>query len=201
MDIEKILENFRKNDFEAVYFETKKEAKDYLDSKIDNTTVSYGGSVSVAELGLLPSLKKHNTLWSHWEIPEGMTRDEVLLKAMHTDVYLTSANGASQTGELVNIDGAGNRVSSSLFGHKKVYFIIGINKLEENLDKAIYRARNIAAPLNAKRLKRNTPCAVNADKCYNCSSPERICRGLTVHMKKMSAFDMEVVIVGEKLGF
>ena len=201
MNIEKVLENFRKNQFEAVYFDTKNEATEYLDEKINNTTVAYGGSMTVSETGLLEKLKMHNEIFSHWSVPEGEDPKEAMLKAASTEVYLTSANAATETGELVNIDGHGNRVSSSLFGHKKVYFIIGINKFEENLEKAIWRARNIASPLNAQRLKRNTPCAVKGDKCYNCSSPERICRGLVVHYKKMTSCDMEVVIVGEKLGF
>lgn len=201
MDISKVLENFRNNGFEASYFETKEEASAYLNDKIDNTTVGFGGSMTLSEMGLIDSLKTHNEVISHWSVPEGMTVAQVLDKAMRTDVYLTSANGASEKGELVNIDGTGNRVGSTLFGHNKVYFVLGINKFEENLDKAIYRARNVSAPPNAKRLGRNTPCAVKGDRCYDCNSPERICRGLVVHYRKMSSCDIEVVIIGEKLGF
>lgn len=201
MDISKVLENFRNNGFEASYFETKEEASAYLNEKIDNTTVGFGGSMTLSEMGLIDSLKTHNEVISHWSVPEGMTVAQVLDKAMRTDVYLTSANGASEKGELVNIDGTGNRVGATLFGHNKVYFVLGINKFEENLDKAIYRARNVSAPPNAKRLGRNTPCAVKGDRCYDCNSPERICRGLVVHYRKMSSCDIEVVIIGEKLGF
>lgn len=201
MNIEKVLENFRNNGFEAVYFETSAEAVEYLNSKIDSMTVSYGGSITIGQMHLLSSLGAHNELWSHWKVPEGMTTDEVMKKAMSTDVYLTSANAASENGELVNIDGTGNRVSSTLFGHKKVYFILGINKFEKDLEKAIWRARNISAPLNAKRLGRKTPCAEKGDKCYNCNSPERICRGLVVNYKKMGCCDEEVIIIGEKLGY
>lgn len=201
MDISRVLENFRNNGFEASYFETKEEASAYLNEKIDGTTVGFGGSMTLNEMGLIGSLETHNEVISHWSVPEGMTVSQVLDKAMRTDVYLTSANGASEKGELVNIDGTGNRVGSTLFGHNKVYFVLGINKFEENLDKAIYRARNVSAPPNAKRLGKNTPCAVKGDRCYDCNSPERICRGLVVHYRKMSSCDIEVVIVGEKLGF
>lgn len=201
MDISRVLENFRNNGFEASYFETKEEASAYLNEKIDGTTVGFGGSMTLNEMGLIGSLETHNEVISHWSAPEGMTVSQVLDKAMRTDVYLTSANGASEKGELVNIDGTGNRVGSTLFGHNKVYFVLGINKFEENLDKAIYRARNVSAPPNAKRLGKNTPCAVKGDRCYDCNSPERICRGLVVHYRKMSSCDIEVVIVGEKLGF
>ena len=201
MDISRVLENFRNNGFEASYFETKEEASAYLNEKIDGTTVGFGGSMTLNEMGLIGSLETHNEVISHWSVPEGMTVSQVLDKAMRTDVYLTSANGASEKGELVNIDGTGNRVGATLFGHNKVYFVLGINKFEENLDKAIYRARNVSAPPNAKRLGKNTPCAVKGDRCYDCNSPERICRGLVVHYRKMSSCDIEVVIVGEKLGF
>ena len=201
MDISRVLENFRNNGFEASYFETKEEALAYLNEKIDGTTVGFGGSMTLNEMGLIDSLETHNEVISHWSVPEGMTVSQVLDKAMRTDVYLTSANGASEKGELVNIDGTGNRVGSTLFGHNKVYFVLGINKFEENLDKAIYRARNVSAPPNAKRLGKNTPCAVKGDRCYDCNSPERICRGLVVHYRKMSSCDIEVVIIGEKLGF
>lgn len=201
MDISRVLENFRNNGFEASYFETKEEASAYLNEKIDGTTVGFGGSMTINEMGLIGSLETHNEVISHWSVPEGMTVSQVLDKAMRTDVYLTSANGASEKGELVNIDGTGNRVGSTLFGHNKVYFVLGINKFEENLDKAIYRARNVSAPPNAKRLGKNTPCAVKGDRCYDCNSPERICRGLVVHYRKMSSCDIEVVIIGEKLGF
>lgn len=201
MNIEKTLEKFRNNGFQANYFETKEDAAKYLNENIDNTTVGFGGSMTLNEMGLIDSLSQHNEVINHWAVPDGMTVSQVLEKAMHTDVYLTSANGASENGELVNIDGTGNRVSGTLFGHKKVYFVVGINKFEENLEKAIYRARNIASPLNAKRLGKKTPCAVKGDRCYDCNSPERICRGIVIHCKKTTGSDAEVIIVGEKLGF
>ena len=93
-------------------------------------------------------------------------------------------------------------MASTLFGHKKVYFIIGVNKIAPDFDSALWRARNIASPKNAQRLGRKTPCAVNADKCYNCSSPERICNGLVVLWQKMKGIkEMEVVIVNQELGY
>ena len=123
-------------------------------------------------------------------------------KAMTADVYLLSANAiAESTGEILSIDGTGNRVSSTLFGHRKVYFVAGKNKVSEDFDKALWRLRNVVAPKNAQRLGRKTPCAVKGDKCYNCSSPERICRGLVVHYKKMNSMDMEVVLVDQELGY
>ncbi len=115
----------------------------------------------------------------------GAEFNEVAKKTLLTDVFLTSVNGVAETGELVNIDGTGNRVAGSLFGHKKIYFVFGINKIELTLEKTIWRARNIAAPQNAKRFGYKTPCAVKGDRCYDCSSPDRICNTLNIHFRKM----------------
>ena len=103
---------------------------------------------------------------------------------------------------MINIDGTGNRIAGSLFGHIKVYFLIGTNKIESSLEKSIFRARNIAAPMNAKRLKLKTPCAIDGDKCYNCSSADRICNALTIYYKKMrNVKDVEIILIDEELGF
>ena len=114
---------------------------------------------------------------------------------------LSSVNGLAETGELINIDGAGNRVASTLFGHKRVYFVVGANKIAPDYDAALWRARNIAAPKNAQRLKRKTPCAAKGDRCYDCSSPERICRELVVLWDKPMGVDtMEIVLIDQDLG-
>ena len=118
------------------------------------------------------------------------------------DVYLLSANAiAENTGEILNIDGTGNRVASSLFGHRKVYLVAGRNKVSPDYDSALWRLRNVVAPKNAQRLGRKTPCAAKGDRCYNCDSPERICNGLVVLYKKMRAMDMEVVLIDQELGY
>ena len=120
---------------------------------------------------------------------------------MTAEHYITSVNGLAETGELINIDGTGNRVASTLYGHKKVWFVVGRNKLAPTYEEALWRARNIAAPKNARRLKRKTPCAVKADRCYDCKSPERICRGLVVLWEAIGSMEMEVVLVDEALGY
>ena len=124
-------------------------------------------------------------------------------KGVTAPVYISSANGVAETGELVNIDGTGNRVSATLYGPEKVYFIVGLNKLAPDLEGAIWRARNIASPLNAKRLNRRTPCAMAEEmKCYDCRSPERICRGMTIHMGPMKGVgETVVVLIDETLGY
>ena len=122
-------------------------------------------------------------------------------KCLTTQIFITSANAISEEGYIVNIDGTGNRIAGSLFVHEKVIFVIGKNKMESTLEKAIWRAKNIAAPKNAKRLGLKTPCAVHGDKCYNCKSEDRICNAMIVHMSKMNDIDMEVILINEDLGY
>ena len=200
MDFTNVKKALEGRGFVVSVFETAAEAAQYLNGKIDGKSVAFGGSVTMEQLGMYDMLSSHNELFSHWHVPEGMTPAEVQKKAMNAQVYLTSANGLAETGEIINIDGTGNRVSSTLYGHEEVCFVIGKNKLAPTYDEALWRARNIAAPKNAQRLKRKTPCAVNGDRCYNCSSPERICRALVVLWEAVKSCRMEVVLVNEDLG-
>lgn len=200
MAFENLKQKLETNGFTVSVFSTGAEAADYLDREIDGKTVGIGGSMTITQLGLPDRLAAHNTLHSHWVT--GENAEEAIRQAMTTDTYLLSANAiAEDTGEILNIDGTGNRVSSSLFGHKKVYFVAGRNKISRDYESALLRLRNVVAPKNAQRLKRNTPCAVNADKCYNCNSPERICNALVVFYKKIRSMDMEVVLIDEELGY
>ncbi len=195
-DVKKLMENLEAKGYRTSFFETAQEAVDYLDSQIDGASVGFGGSVTLQELGIYDRLATHNnTIW-HWQ------SSGIVAEAATADVYLTSANGVSETGEILNIDGTGNRVSATLYGHKKVYFIIGVNKIAPDFESALWRARNIASPKNAQRLNRNTPCALKADKCYDCSSPERICNGLVVYWHTMKGNkETEVVIINQDLGY
>ncbi|MGM9661521.1 MAG: lactate utilization protein [Oscillospiraceae bacterium] len=200
MDFTKVTENLKKRGFQVRAFATAAEAADYLDGAIDGVSVAFGGSVTLQQLGLAERLRGHNELFWHWQLPEGATAAEVLSAAASAQVYVTSVNALAETGELVNIDGTGNRLAGSLYGHKKVYFVAGRNKLAANFHEALWRARNVAAPLNAKRLGRRTPC-VEGGRCFDCSSPERICRGLAVLWEKMGSCEMEVVLIDEELGY
>lgn len=201
MDFINTKDNLEKNGFTVTCFETAMEAGEYLSEEIRNKTVGFGGSVTLQEMGLYETLSENNTVFWHWNAHEGKAPKDMIEASKNADIYISSANGIAETGEIINIDGTGNRVAAISHGHKKVYIIAGINKLEENFEKALFRARNIAAPLNAKRLNRNTPCAVKGDKCYNCSSEERICRNLSVLYTKPSGAEYEVVLINEKLGY
>lgn len=200
MDLARVKENLTKRGFAVSTFETAAEAADYLDRAIDGVSVGIGGSMTVQEMGLAARLASHNTLYWHWQPAEGVTAAETLKKAATAEVYLTSVNGLAESGEIINIDGTGNRVAAMLYGHKKVYFLVGENKLAADYDAALYRARNVAAPKNARRIGLATPCAA-AGRCFDCASPQRICRGLTVLWEKMNSCEMEVVLIGEPLGY
>ena len=197
VDVKKAMEVFRKRGFEVSYFETKEQAADYLKEKISRTTVGFGGSTTLAEMGLFDALSTNNfVIWHH-----RIRSDNVLQTARQCKIYISSVNAITETGEIINIDGGGNRLSSTIFGHEKVYFVVGINKLTPDLESGLYRAKNIAAPLNARRLNVKTPCAVKGDKCYNCDSPERICAATCIMERCLSGTKCEIVFINENLGY
>lgn len=201
MDFETVRGNLTALGYKVSVFPTAAEAAAYLNEQIDGQTVGVGGSMTVQEMGLYDSLAAHNTVFWHWRVPEGQNQNDVRVRAQSADVYISSVNGLADTGEIVNIDGAGNRVSSTIFGHKKVYLLVGENKLAPDFDGALWRARNVAAPRNAFRLKTKTPCAEKGDRCYDCKSPGRICRALSVFWAAPSGSAYEVVLIGEPLGY
>lgn len=199
MDLENTLKALKRHGYQVSYFETSEKAADYLIESVRGETIGFGDSATLVAMNLAERLSERNQVID----PSDCTHANfipVAKQTLLTDVFFTSVNGVSETGELVNIDGTGNRVAGSLFGHKKVYFVFGTNKIEPTLEKAIWRARNIAAPKNAKRLGLKTPCAIKGDKCYNCLSPDRICNGMVVHLHKMHDMEVEVVIINEELG-
>ena len=196
MDYQVLKKNFEDHRFQTAYFETKEEAVAYLKEKVNGTTVGFGGSVTSQEMGLYELLGENNTVYWHWINPGR----ETLEKAQSAEVYILSANGVAETGEIVNIDGTGNRVATSIFGPKKVYYIVGKNKIAPDIMSALKRAKDIAAAKNAVRLNRKTPCAATGE-CHNCNSPERIC-GVTVIVERPSAgMEVEVLFVNEEMGY
>ncbi len=197
MKLETVKKNLEDRGYTVRLFPTGAEAADYLEDTVAGKTVGFGGSVTLDALGLYERLgKRCKTIW-HWKWEDASAARR---EAQTADIYLTSVNALAETGELVNIDGAGNRVASTLFGHEKVYFVIGRNKLAPTVDAAVWRARNIASPRNARRLGRKTPCAVKGDRCYDCRSPERICRGLVTLWGPMMGMEAEVLLIDEDLG-
>ena len=199
MDVTRTIENLKREGFAVSYFETGKEAATHIAEELEGKTVGIGGSITVEQLGLYERLAKNNTVYWHWKQPKAEAR----MNAAHAQVYLCSANAIAETGEIINIDGNGNRVASMLYGHEKLILIAGVNKIAEDCERALYRARNVAAPLNARRLNCQTPCALGKEmKCYDCSSADRICNGVVTLQRPMGGIqETEIVLVGESLGY
>ena len=194
-DLAKVAENLKERGYAVTVCENKEEAAAYLNGAIDGVSVAFGGSRTLKDMGLYDMLKTHNKVLWHWEDGPG-----ALPEAMQTEVYVSSVNAMAQTGESVNIDGNGNRVAATLFGHKKVYLVVGANKLVETLEDAMWRARNVAGPMRAQQMGKKTPCALKADRCYAGKSPERICRGMVTLWEPMTGPAAEVILIDEDHG-
>lgn len=198
MNYELLKKNFESHRFQTSHFETKEEAAAYLKSRIHNQVVGFGGSMTAKEMKLDEILKEDNEIVWHWLEPGR----ETLLKAREASVYILSANGVSETGELVNVDGTGNRVSMSLFGPSQVYYVVGKNKIAPDLSAAMKRARDVAAAKNALRLNAKTPCAANGgDHCCDCNSPGRICNATVILERPCGGMQVEILFIEEDLGF
>jgi len=195
--MEKTIENLRKNGFEVTCFATGAEAAAYIGHSLCGKTVGIGGSMTVRGLDIYDHIKDENTVFWHMVEPG----DETMVKASSAEVYITSVNAISEEGFLLSIDGRGNRVAGTLMKKDKVYLLVGKNKLCGPIDRAMERMRNVAAPMNAKRLEMKTPCTVTGH-CHDCRSPERICNALVVLWRKpFWCESMEVVLIDEELGF
>ena len=200
-NVEKLRKNLELNGFRTSFFTTAAEATDYLCGKLQGVSIGFGGSMTLDALGLYERLVSQGSKVSwHWR---GTDPNVERAGAAEAEVYLSGVNAIAESGEIVNIDATGNRVAATLYGKKKVYFVLGTNKIESDLEKAIWRARNIASPLNARRFKLETPCAVSEEmRCYDCHHPKRICKGLVIHMQKLHGVgECEVIIIGEDLGY
>ena len=192
-DIDKIEDAFTRNGFAFSYFETKEDAAAYLFEKCRGKSSAFGGSVTLDEMGLYDWLKEDGS-----DVTWHNRGDE---RRTMVDVYVTSANALSETGEIVNIDGNCNRLAGSMWGPKECYVVCGCNKLAADLPAAMRRARRIAGPLNARRLNRKTPCA-QTGVCVDCRSPERICKVMAITMQPPGLFEhYEIVLIGEHLGY
>lgn len=197
-DLEKTRKNLENRGFRVHTFAAGAEAADYLAQTLHNTCIGIGGSVTIDEIGVYDRLSADNDVIWRWKKPTPDSRE----RGAAAETFLCSANGVSETGEIVNIDGYGNRVAPTIYGPQRVFLVVGKNKIAPDLNGAIDRARNIAAPLNARRLNRHTPCAVGEPRCHDCRSPEKICGVMTVFfMPPTSIKEFHVLLVNEDLGY
>ena len=197
-DLEKTRKNLENRGFRAHVFATGAEAADYLAQTLHNTCIGIGGSVTIDEIGVYDRLSADNDVIWRWKKPTPDSRE----RGAAAETFLCSANGVSETGEIVNIDGYGNRVAPTIYGPQRVFLVVGKNKIAPDLNGAIDRARNIAAPLNARRLNRHTPCAVGEPRCHDCRSREKVCGVMTVFfMPPTSIKEFHVLLVNEDLGY
>ena len=192
MELVKIAEALRRRDFEAEVCATRADALARVKELAAGAkTLGTGGSATVKEIGAIDALVAAGLA----TFPHGAPEEQV------ADVYLLSANALLSDGRIVNVDGTCNRVSASLYGPKKVVYVIGRNKVVEGgVDDAIARIRAKACPPNARRLGRRTPCAATG-KCADCSSPDRMCKAVVVFERKPTHLPVHVLLVDEDLGF
>ncbi|ABR48362.1 protein of unknown function DUF1121 [Alkaliphilus metalliredigens QYMF] len=199
--VEVILGNLKKRNIDAQYFVTKEEAHAAILNEIQLTdTVGIGGSMTIKELNLHEALiERGNSVFWHWLVaPED--RESQRKSAALADVYLSSTNAITKDGELINIDGLGNRVSAMVYGPKKSIVVCGVNKICDDLISGIDRIKTEACPSNAKRLGLKTPCA-KTDHCNDCFSEDRMCNVTTIINNKPMGIDLKVYLVEETLGY
>jgi L-lactate utilization protein LutB len=198
----KMIKNLNRRNMEAFYCPTAEEAVKKVSELIaDGSSVTWGGSMTVRDLGIPDMLRRRGTLEVlDRDLVEGEAVQDIYLRAFTADVYLTSANAISEDGVIVNVDGNGNRVAAITWGPKKVIFIIGMNKVAQTVEAALSRARGTASPINAKRFDIKTPCQVDG-MCHNCNSPESICSYVHFLRNSRNKGRHVVVLVGENLGY
>ena len=193
-----VIKGLQSRNMTGYYAEDKEAAlKQALELIEENSTISMGGCMSAHEIGLVQALQEGNYQYldrSKMEPREG------LLAAYDSDVFLSSANAMTSDGILVNIDGNSNRVSCIAQGPKKVIFIVGMNKVCADLDSAMKRARNVAAPINAQRFEVKTPCK-ETGKCFDCKSLDTICCQFLITRYSRHTGRIHVILVNDNLGF
>lgn len=199
---EHIIKQLKRRNMEACYCPTAAEAVKKISEQIaDGSSVTWGGSMTIRDIGLPQALHDRGTLnvLDRDLIEDRAEVVKLYEQAFTADVYLSSANAISEDGVIVNIDGNGNRVAAITWGPKKVIFIIGLNKVAQTVEAALARARSTASPINAARFDIKTPCQTDG-VCHNCNSPESICNH--VHFLRNSPRGRHtVVLVGEDFGY
>lgn len=196
-----LVKNLQNRHFEAYYCKTREEAMaKALELIPAGSTVGWGGAMSAQQIGLMEALNKGDYVtFDRDRCATPQEKAQAAKDSMFADFFLTGANALSLDGQMVNIDGAGNRVSAIIFGPKNVLVIAGMNKVMDDLDAAVNRARTVAAPMNKQRFDPNTPCAVTGS-CADCKVEGCICNHIVITRHCRPVGRIKFILVGEPLG-
>ena len=199
---EKVIKSLARRNIKACYCPTAGEAVEKLLSLIPHgSSVTWGGSMSIRDIGIPAALDATGKyeVYDRDKAPDRAAATEIYLKAFTCDYYLSSANAITEDGVIVNIDGTGNRVAAITFGPRNVVFVIGMNKLTQDIDSALARARSLAAPVNTARFDIQTPCKIDG-VCHNCLSDDCICNYIH-YLRHSPKGKHKVILVGESIGY
>lgn len=199
-DFTKIKKNLERNGFEVHVFATAAAAAAHLNSELDGVSIGIGGSKTIDQMGLYDMLESHNEVYWHWRQDADFARE----KAMTTDIYMCSANGIAETGEIVFVDGNGNRAASLLWGHKKLILVVGSNKIAPDYTLAVARCRNVACTMRNADFAGAQACikaGTVGTRCFDCRSRDRECKAMVTLWQPMNGTPCEVVLIDEELGY
>lgn len=197
------MKNLEKRHFECHYCKTAEEAVTLASELVpSDSTVSFGGSMTLTESGMADALRQRDDITLLDRSKAGTPEEvkEIYHKSLNADYYFMSSNAITAEGELVNIDGTGNRVGALIYGPEHVIILAGMNKVSPTLEEAVSRVKNVASPLNANRLNRNTPCAATG-LCADCLSPDCICSHTVITRKSAPEKRIKIILIGEPLGY
>lgn len=197
-----LVKNLRSRHFDAYYCENREEAlKKALELIPEGSSVGWGGAHSAEQIGLMEAVHRGNYRPIDRSLAKDAAEREQMMKdCMFCDVFLTGANGLSLDGQMVNIDGTGNRVAATIYGPKSVIVVAGMNKVEDTLEDAVTRARTVAAPMNNQRFGNNNPCSATGT-CGNCKNETCICNQIVITRHCRPIGRIKFILVGEELGF
>lgn len=199
----KMVKAMQRRHFDAYYCATASEAKAKVNELIpDRASVTWGGTMTVRDMDIPKMLQERGTLkvWDRDKVETPEEKQEMYLRAFQADYYLSSANAITEDGVIVNIDGNGNRVAAITWGPQHVIFVVGMNKVAQDPEAALKRARSTAAPINAARFDIQTPCQLDG-QCHNCNSPQSICNYIHFLRNSSKPGRIIVILVGENLGY
>ena len=200
--VQRTVKALESNFFDAAFFSDRQTLVDKVMGFVKpKMKIGFGGSITVRSLGIVELLKDKNVeILDHWK--QGLTKEEIneiRFRQLTCDLFLSSSNAITAKGEIINVDGKGNRTNSTTYGPKKVIIIAGFNKIVPDINAGLERVKNIAAPMNAKRLNLSLPCA-ETGHCHDCKSEGRICRIISIMQMKPSETDVSVFLINEDLG-